>query len=174
MKTNLQQAVLIGVSVSPLRGTSICWGLLTHVMKCILTGKDMDCKDLTICDYVIHNGSIKIIDAVYLYSVSVHEPSKPWGVAKSELVSVDDIEPIPIYGDFFVKNGFVGVELTDSYELNTDYYEIEVWNYSDGLWVVNVHWIEFSSTPESKATVSYVHQLQHLLRLCGIEKEIEL
>ena len=79
---------------------------------------------------------------------------------------------IPLTEEILVKNGFVGVPLTDSYELNTDYYEIEVWNYSDGLWVVNVHWIEFSSTPESKATVSYVHELQHLFRLCGIEKEL--
>lgn len=86
----------------------------------------------------------------------------------------NELSPIPLTGEILMKNGFVGVELTDSYELNTDYYEIEVWNYSDGLWVVNVHWIEFSSTPESKATVSYVHQLQHLLRLCGIEKKIEL
>ena len=86
----------------------------------------------------------------------------------------DMVRPIPLTEEILVKNGFVGVELTDSYELNTDYYEIEVWNYSDGLWVVNVHWIEFSSTPESKATVSYVHQLQHLLRLCGIEKEISI
>lgn len=81
---------------------------------------------------------------------------------------------IPLTEDILLKNGFVGVELTDSYELNTDYYEIEVWKYSDGLWVVNVQWIEFSSTPESKATVSYVHHLQHLFTLCGIEKEITI
>ena len=87
--------------------------------------------------------------------------------------NIEVIDAIPLTEEILVKNGFVEVELTDSYELNTDYYEIEVWNYSDGLWVVIVHWIEFSSTPESKATVSYVHQLQHLLRLCGIEKEIE-
>jgi len=84
----------------------------------------------------------------------------------------NELNPIPLTEEILVNNGFVGVPLTDSYELNTDYYEIEVWNYSDGLWVVNVHWIEFPSTPESKATVSYVHELQHLFHLCGIEKEL--
>ncbi len=94
--------------------------------------------------------------------------------ADGEVYDECDIRPIPLTEEILVKNGFVGVELTDSYELNTDYYEIEVWKYSDGLWVVNVQWIEFSSTPESKATVSYLHELQHFLKLCGIEKEITL
>ena len=47
---------------------------------------------------------------------------------------IKDLVPIELTEEILAKNGFVGVELTDSYELNTDYYEIEVWNYSDGLW----------------------------------------
>lgn len=117
-------------------------------------------------------------------AVSVFDPFKEPDDVTCELVipNTNDISsrpldtclPIELTEDILVKNGFVEVELTDSYELNTDYYEIEVWNYSDGLWVVTVHWIEFSSTPESKATVSYAHQLQHLLRLCGVEKELAI
>lgn len=127
----------------------------------------MDCKDLMIGDLVyIHEPECRghRID-------SIDELDGQVG-ADGEVYDECDIRPISLTEEILVKNGFVGVELTDSYELNTDYYEIEVWNYSDGLWVVNVHWIELSSTPESKATVSYVHQLQHLLRLCGIEKEL--
>jgi len=129
----------------------------------------LTCQDLMVGDLVyIHEPECKghRIDAIDELDGQVG--------ADGEVYDEDDIRPIPITEEILVKNGFVGVPLTDSYELNTDYYEIEVWNYSDGLWVVNVHWIEFSSTPDDKLTVSYVHQLQHLLRLCGVEKELTI
>lgn len=132
----------------------------------------MKVNELMVGDWVNVNGLNLKVGAIHADEIGVVDPDyKIYWCSDDEF---DRIDPIPLTEDILVKNGFVGVELTDSYELNTDYYEIEVWNYSDGLWVVNVHWIEFSSTPKSKATVSYVHQLQHLLRLCGIEKEIEL
>lgn len=121
----------------------------------------MDCKDLTICDYVKHDGIIKIVDAVYLYSVSVHDPSEPWGVAKSELVSVDDIEPIKLTEDILVKNGWRKEPITIDGDYANWHGEIPIsqaedeYNYAD---------IE----------LRYAHQLQHMLRLCGIEKELTI
>ena len=130
----------------------------------------MRVTDLMVGDWVNVNGLNLKVGAIHADEIGVFDPDYKIYWCSDD--GLDRIDPIPLTEEILVKNGFVGVELTDSYELNTDYYEIEVWNYSDGLWVVNVHWIELSSTPESKATVSYVHQLQHLLRLCGIEKEI--
>ena len=135
----------------------------------------LTCQDLMIGDWVYtHEPEGSIIP-----EGKAHRINEIWGIsdevtADDSWYPIGDIRPIPLTSEILVKNGFVGYHLTDSYELNTDYYEIEVWNYRDGLWVVNVHWIEFSSTPDDKLTVSYVHQLQHLLRLCGIEKEIGL
>lgn len=132
----------------------------------------MKINELMIGDWVNVNGLNLKVGAIHADEIGVFDPDYKIYWCNDD--GLDRIDSIPLTEEILVKNGFVGVELTDSYELNTDYYEIEVWNYSDGLWVVNVYWIEFSSPPESKATVSYVHQLQHLLRLVGIEKEIEL
>lgn len=130
----------------------------------------MDCKDLTICDYVKHDGIIKIVDAVYLYSVSVHDPSEPWGVAKSELVSVDDIEPIKLTEDILVKNGFE--KTTNDWNRHRPLIIFE----SMGFPTISIHadmdmkhfWVH------GTIDLTYVHQLQRLLNLCNIDKEIIL
>ena len=135
----------------------------------------MDCKYLTICDFVKHDGTIKIVDAVYLYSVSVHDPSKPWGVASSKLVSVDDIEAIPLTEEILVKNGFSYEHEEETcstcsyhhWQLVGEYLALDDCQYwrkekKDDLPRFRIAGID----------VNYVHQLQHLLRLCGIEKEL--
>jgi hypothetical protein len=127
--------------------------------------KELNCQDLMVGDWI--DDGYKKAQVTSITCDGIVETT-------AAISNIEVIEPIPLTEEILVKNGFVGVPLTDSYELNTDYYEIEVWNYSDGLWVVNVHWIEFSSTPDDKLTVSYVHQLQHLLRLCGIEKQLTI
>ena len=125
----------------------------------------MKCKDLTISDYVKHDGAIKIVDAVYLYSVSVYDPSKPWGIAKSELVSVDDIEPIKLTSDILVKNGFDKDE-------RSKYFHVYTLNIK-GSYDFDICWSSVNGfNYEGDCMLTYVHQLQHLLRLCGIEKEL--
>lgn len=129
----------------------------------------MDCKDLMIYDFVKHDGTIKIVDAVYLYSVSVHDPSEPWGVAKSELVSVDDIEPIPLTEEILVKNGwdftksgnsvYCKEDTNGDVELSKDEYGF-YWSINSDEYVI--------------LRIDYVHTLQHLLRLCGIDKELTI
>ena len=129
----------------------------------------MDCKDLTICDYVKHDGIIKIVDAVYLYSVSVHDPSEPWGVAKSELVSVDDIEPIKLTEEILVKNGFDFTKRNYGVVCKEDKHgDVELSKDENGFyWSINTDEYEISR-------IDYVHTLQHLLHLFGIEKELTI
>lgn len=137
----------------------------------------MDCKDLTIYDYIKHNGVIKIVDAVYLYSVSVHDPSEEWSISEAKTYPVDDIEPIELTEEILVKNGFKKQE------------DVNEWSYyksKDGkgqymiLWSMDYNYLEIGSYTEEfgefnrMGMMRYVHQLQHALRLCGIEKEIEL
>ena len=126
----------------------------------------MKATELMIGDWVSYCGFYNKV--IYLgQKVSMYD-----GKGTEFTTDPEYIRPIPLTKEILVKSGFVEIELTDSYELNTDYYEIEVWEFSEGLWVVKVQWIEFSMTPECKATVCYVHQLQHLLQLSGIEKEL--
>lgn len=91
----------------------------------------------------------------------IAEPSK----AYIEL-SIDDIQPIPLTPKILRKNGF-GNEMSKyldgdeiEIELNLDDWELED---EDG----------FLDCCYQKP-ITYVHELQHALRLCGIDKEIVL
>lgn len=139
----------------------------------------MNCKDLTICDFVKHDGTIKIVDAIYLYSVSVHDPSKPWGVASSELVHVDDIEPIKFTEEILVKNGFYRSPRWHYCEITTDdgfkiYVQLGCGGTIDYVRITKHNSDLMERDLDVTVSIHYVHELQHLLRLCGVEKEIEL
>lgn len=134
----------------------------------------MDCRDLTISDFVKYNGATKVVDAVYLYSVSVHDPSEEWSISEAKTYPVDDIEPIPITEDILVKNGF-------EYEEDTFLPDTGYWSLSDedGIlyFTIDAYGVKGSGEVAfgyQVIALEYVHQLQHLLWLAGVQKEIEL
>ena len=82
---------------------------------------------------------------------------------------IEEIRPIPLTAEILEKNGFEKCEIPEieyiGWRLN-EKFSLEVspasTNDIDGLyWNDDVH-------------IRYVHQLQHVLRLCRIDKEIEL
>ena len=89
-------------------------------------------------------------------------------------VCSDDIRPITLTAEILEKNGFKPLE-EGSYvckELSgIDDYRIVV-----DLLVPYLSYIEKNKMPKSRYSgeVKYVHQLQHALRLCGINKKIKL
>ncbi len=88
-----------------------------------------------------------------------------------------NIFPIPLTAEILEKNGFEKVY--DEYKLPN--YRIKWESYTDLFFTVftgvDGYWnhvglgVIIGDVP---ATLDYVHQLQHALRLCGIKKEIEL
>ena len=143
----------------------------------------MDCKDLTICDYVEHNGVTKIVDAVYLYSVSVHDPSEEWSISEAKTYPVDDIEPIKLTEDILVKNGFEyayneaskmqNKQLLIS-NIGSNYIEIRLDKKNVAIWY---DYDEDGDGVYSDVLIDlplHMHTFQHLLRLCGIEKELAI
>ena len=79
-----------------------------------------------------------------------------------------DFEPIPITEEFLKKNGFCSKH-NDLYYLDSGWY-LDIEGSAIG---------EFNDAYESptfikKFTVKYVHELQHILRLTGIEKEVKI
>lgn len=86
---------------------------------------------------------------------------------------IDRCEPIPITKEILEKNGFKLKEESERYIKTDDFYDVEICEYNDGLWIVTLTDCEFT-LPHSQVHVSYVHQLQQAMRLYGIEKEIEL
>lgn len=134
----------------------------------------MKLNELMVGDFVFHekygNAIIEIINndfednpSVEIISENIkHKDGYKYGYCWCDL---DEIFPIPLTPEILEKNGF-----TKEY----------------GVWVIYRHpsfkWFvlykrEFGytiSVGESEVSIDNAHELQHVLKLCGIEKTIEL
>ena len=121
-------------------------------------------KEIMIGDWVMYNPNVFIEDE--------YEPAKEW--FPTQINSGEDIDlaiegcyaPIPITMQILEKNGF-------RKELDDDGVHFRYTLITDGIsfslkYVLSVfEWL-------GPLDFKYVHELQHVLRLCGIKKEIEL
>lgn len=124
----------------------------------------MDCKDLMVGDWVyVVRGYDKhhTIEKIKGVIADEDEPY-PVTISTGETVSLNDIKPIPLTSDILVKNGFE--KFTES-QTNFDYTDNDIHL---------EYWIGDGVFRYYTAEIHYVHQLQHLMRLFGIEREIEL
>lgn len=99
----------------------------------------------------------------------VYISGKPVKITKGKLAMLlflDDnpeISPIPLTEEILVRNGFRIQVIHDN---------------GKWLWMTDNSWLSYSERHNywyyEDMKITYVHQLQHLLQLCGIEKEITL
>lgn len=83
-------------------------------------------------------------------------------LAYNDLYEYDEIEPIPLTPDILEKNGF------------SENYREDDLSYAQSCGdVIGIHILGKGGIMD-EMYFKYVHQLQHALRLCGIEKEIKL
>lgn len=89
--------------------------------------------------------------------------------ADGEVYDECDIRPIPLTEDILVKNGWDFRDRQYAIECEEDEQGIvELSRDKDGYyWSIN--WDEYQII-----RIHYVHELQHILRLCGIDKEISI
>lgn len=130
----------------------------------------MKANELMIGDLVIIEGYSRIcaITEVGVYFVDRN------GIGTT---SFDRIEPIPLTTEILEKNGFIRQQLghfryeNEDNDLVMAFYPKEK-NYTEGGY-------DYIDIYKGRMTlqdmpISYVHELQHALRLCGIDKEIVL
>ena len=113
----------------------------------------MDCKDLMVGDWV-----------------KVRVTNKCRKIAgTNDLLFHNDYDPIPLTEEILVKNGFDFTKRNYGVCCKEDkYLDVELSKDKNGFyWSINTDEYEI-------LRIDYVHTLQHLLWLCGIEKEIEL
>lgn len=92
----------------------------------------------------------------------------------------DNIAPIPLTAEMLQANcfEFISVDKTTNFPNGARIYAYE--NREETVYVSEngvIWWleIEFADYADNiRMAVDYVHQLQHALRLCGIEKDIKL
>jgi hypothetical protein len=94
--------------------------------------------------------------------------------ADGEVYDECDIRPIPLTEEILVKNGFTYEE--DTFLPDTGYWSLSD---EDGLLYFTINAFGVKGSGEvafgyQDIALNSVHQLQHLLRLCGLKKEIEL
>ena len=137
----------------------------------------MKAEDLMIGDWVLHNTYPARVNLIGNTMV------KLWNCDNS--VDVDDILPMPITTELLKHTGFE--ELMNESEVSAARFGRKpeptgVWQYGFGQFD-SVAYVPEQSFLRIKfmegcqadiANINYVHELQHALRLCGIEKEINL
>ena len=129
----------------------------------------MKVNDLMVGDLVIYGGLYTKV--IYIgQKISLYD-----GKGTEFTIDPCHIEPIPLTEEILVKNGFVYREEEETCATQAFHH-----------WQLNGHWFALNYTQyfrkEKKDDMprfdiagiafNYVHQLQHLLRLCGIEKEL--
>lgn len=123
-------------------------------------------NDLSVGDWVLNRQGVptKVQVIVSEGNMRCGEDAKP---EHSVHIWVSDVEPIPITPEILEKNGF-------SHNGNKWYtpelFTLERW--SKGWSIVIA--CSCGDYVCEVCTIKYVHQLQHALRLAGVEKEIEL
>lgn len=131
-------------------------------------------EDLMVGDWVLLFDETPVrVDCVGNIEVYLTEPR-----GQHELdwhVTYEHIKPIPLTPEILEKNGFVLSEKSSSkpYQIRENSVYISVIVYKGRL---NARYHERSNKPMNAMQIdcNYVHELQHALRLCGIDKEIVL
>lgn len=90
-------------------------------------------------------------------------------------VICETVKPIPLAAEILEKNGFVEF-MPNNWQIVIDNIMIELRAPEPNM-AIWLDWVEHDTGTYASYMFprpNYVHELQHALRLCGIEKEIEL
>ena len=103
------------------------------------------------------------------------------GIIDPDFLYWNEVQPIPITSEIFVKNGFIkqgvdGWEYIHPDDSTFSYisYRILYRTYYDNNLFIKKYKGSNTSATLQISYINFVHQLQHALKLCGIEKKIIL
>lgn len=129
-------------------------------------------EQLMIGDYIMFNKDIYKIEEISKkgWAHIIHNDGSNCRVALSSDYILDDITPVPLTDEILKKNGF-------DYENNVgdvlEYYNYEIiyntWEHELRILENREQILKIKTFDEM-----CVHELQHALKLCGINKEIEI
>ena len=125
----------------------------------------MEAKDLMIDDWAACEGKNGKVKELREHKLSLKTENSVM------IIYYNNVEPIPITSEILEKNGFV----TDRYgeiELNDELGTSETNIVLEPTYSEEYYWWRINNNLIVK--IKYVHELQHILKLVGIEKEIKL
>ena len=121
-------------------------------------------------------GEYKAGEIVQVREILDYGINPDWsGAEVNDVLHLEAIEPIPLTKEILERNDFLNVgEQVIQYENGLCWVWVEEDTMRLGIDANNNSWDGECTTPMMRVHITYVHQLQHALRLCGIEKEIKL
>lgn len=126
-------------------------------------------SSLSVGDWVLFAGLPRRVAIISSTCVLPHK-----GVFDIATFSIDDISPIPITPEILEKNGFVG-EIDGDNPVRTEFVfkPVNIVGFADCDFYHCRIWHPKGYGRILFPKIHYVHELQHILRLAGVEKEID-
>ena len=137
----------------------------------------MKATDLQIGDWVVYNGDVEYSNPIKIEGMDI--ATGMCITSDRDDAGFDGVDPIPLTVEILKKNGFKKQYGNDwcYYKYKDDDTSKESLYYI--LYDIDSLYLEIAaftnaSGEYNRMGVCYVHELQHILKLCGIDKEIEL
>lgn len=132
-------------------------------------------SDLSVGDWVLNRKGFptKVQVITSEGNMRCGEDAKP---EHSVHIWITDVSPIPITPEILEKNGFVDYEVGKGWYVLNVADDLRVWLHRNSHdWTFQLmKWGPLSTHEIGKVFIKHIHQLQHALRLAGVEKEIVL
>jgi len=126
----------------------------------------MICQELMIGDLVLYKDEPIMVWEIDEYYDRIN--TEPDGYNSIRCIEISDIKPIPLTPEILQQNGF---ELQrDKSELGT----LDTYWLGSELGAFRIHRLNNGDYQFGLVKIKFVHQLQQALRLCGINKDIEI
>ena len=132
----------------------------------------MKANELMIGDWVMYQGEPIIVYEIDEYYDRIN--TEPDGYNAITCVEISEITPIPLIAEILEKIGFEAFDYFLKIQINTTYIELRPIQGNMAIWL---DWDEDNDGVYADFILpypKYLHELQHVLRLAGIDKEIKL
>ncbi len=133
----------------------------------------MKTNELMIGDWVLHHndGCIDAMNDTAPYDEAIRIEQSDFELDECFWSRLD---PIPITPEILEKNGFKRPNERVRYFMDSDdYYDVAIHEITDSIWYFEYQNCEVH-LPPCCVHIAHVHELQHVLHLCGIDKEITI
>lgn len=135
----------------------------------------MKVEDFMIGDWVVYDGDVDYSDPVKIEGMDIAIDRLV--TSDREDVGINGVSPIPLTPEILEKNGFKDGNGYCMYYRDDDenliiHYHSKYTNYTNGKY--NFINIEYGYITIDELIIKYVHELQHALRLCGIDMDIKV
>lgn len=132
----------------------------------------MEIRGLMIGDWVLYKDEPITVFEIDEYYDRIN--TEPDGYNAIRCIEASEIKPIPLTPEILEQNGFIGDKNVCKTKVCDDSKD-ELWQCEYAWYLKNLRIKNRTNGSVARLyNIMFVHELQHALRLCGIDKEIEI